>query len=172
MHFATGRSIGKAPVRSRVVREAGDELPEPVRSGDPSDARPQPQRGVYEPVLAAEVGRRFHGREQLALYLERFSRPAGVGRSDGRSGRFRADAGFGIQRSAAVRRQLLRRNYPRDPGDAGDEYGKLRSRQSAGAAHDLPVRLCRPAVEGAVLAPRGDEPFVQQPGGRLLRRRG
>ncbi len=34
----------------------------------------------------------------------------------------------------------------------------------------LPLRLCRPtAVEGAVLAPRGDEPFVQQPGGRLLR---
>ena len=101
-----------------------------------------------------------------------FHDPQGLIDLMGGSGRFRADAGFGIQRSAAVRRQLLRRNYPRDPGDAGDEYGKLRSWQSAGAAHDLPVRLCRPAVEGAVLAPRGDEPFVQQPGGRLLRRRG
>ena len=39
----------------------------------------------------------------------------------------------------------------RDHRNAGGQHGQLRARQPTCAAHDLPLRLCRTTLEGAVL---------------------
>lgn len=82
------------------------------------------------------------------------------------------NARFGVRRAADLRRQLLRVPHPRDHRDAGGQHGQLRPRQPAGAAHDLPLQLRRPAVEGAVVDARGDGPPLFVEARRLLRRRG
>ena len=101
-----------------------------------------------------------------------FPRRRRARRADGRREGVLEDVGFGIRRPADLRRQLLRRAHPRDHRNAGGQHGQLRARQPACAAHDLPLRLCRTTLEGAVLGTRSYGPALLRRARRILRRRG
>ena len=126
----------------------------------------QNYKNLFDPETRLMRGRNADGTFQTP-----FS-PYKTDRSDGRTQRIHADARLGFRRAARLRRQLLRVPHPRDHRDAGGQHGQLRPRQPACAAHDLPLRLCRTTLEGAVLGTRSYGPALLRQARRILRRRG
>ena len=123
-------------------------------------------------VPARLVGRRLHGGLRLALDVERLPRPRRARRPLRRRRAHGGEARLGVHGAPDERVLLLRDDDPRDRGDGRGRHGPVRARQPAHPAHDLPLRLGRPAVEGAVLGAPDDGPDVQAGAGHVLRRRG
>nr|GEU28481.1 hypothetical protein [Tanacetum cinerariifolium] len=123
-------------------------------------------------VQPFQMGRRFHGREQLALHVVGVPGRAGTGGPDGRARTLCRQARSGVHPVAGVRRKLLQGGDPRNPRNADRQHGPVRARQPADPAHDLFIRLRRRAVENPVLGARDHEPPVPAHARRLLRGRG
>ena len=150
-HLPARQSPRTPQGRAGEIRRPRPQLHEALRQRDEPDARTQRGRLFPVALLPAQMGRRLHRRQRMALHMERLPRPSGTHRPDGRQKGVHGHDGLRLLRAAAFRRQLLRLPDPRDTRDAGDGHGQLRPRQPASAAHDLPLRLGRRALEGAVL---------------------